>query len=108
MGFTLSIQGWFYLITGLWPVFHMKSFENISGRKTDHWLVKMVGLLLAASGMCFLLYSQDEGMKVLGILEAGALIGIDVFYVVRARIARVYLLDAVAEAFLILGHALSA
>lgn len=39
-------QGLFYLTSGIWPLIDMPSFEAVTGRKTDKWLVKTVGLLL--------------------------------------------------------------
>ena len=40
-----------YLVgTGLWPVVHRESFERVTGRKRDFWLVRLVGGLAAANG----------------------------------------------------------
>ncbi len=41
-------QGAYYLLTGVWPLINMDSFERITGVKTDKWLVKTVGVLVAA------------------------------------------------------------
>ena len=43
-------QGLFDLTSGIWPLLDMPSFEAVTGRKTDKWLVKTVGLLVAVSG----------------------------------------------------------
>lgn len=43
-------QGAFYLATGVWPLLHMRSFEAVTGEKTDDWLVETVGALLTVSG----------------------------------------------------------
>ena len=41
-----------YLIaTGIWPVVHRRSFEAVAGRKRDFWLVRVVGGLVAATGV---------------------------------------------------------
>ena len=37
-------QGIFWLTTGLWPIVHLVSFEAVTGRKRDHWLVQKTGL----------------------------------------------------------------
>lgn len=40
-----------YLVaTGVWPLAHRRSFEAVTGRKTDFWLVRTVGGLAAATG----------------------------------------------------------
>ncbi|MBV8580277.1 MAG: hypothetical protein JOZ86_06540, partial [Candidatus Eremiobacteraeota bacterium] len=43
----LRVMAAYYLATGLWPLLDMRSFELVTGRKTDRWLVKMVGALAA-------------------------------------------------------------
>ena len=51
-------QGLYFAATGVWPLVHMRSFERVTGPKTDTWLVRTVGVLvtviggvLAASGL---------------------------------------------------------
>jgi|SRR5690625_6866 len=44
------IQGGYFVVTGLWPIFHMRSFEAISGRKKEKWLVKAMGAMIACVG----------------------------------------------------------
>src|SRR4051812_31621926 len=41
----LSFQGIYYLLTGVWPLVGMATFEFVSGTKTDKWLVNTVGVL---------------------------------------------------------------
>jgi hypothetical protein len=50
----IAAQGLYYILTGLWPVVSMQSFELVTGPKTDDWLVQTVGLLLAVIGMTLL------------------------------------------------------
>jgi hypothetical protein len=45
-----TTQAAYYLMTGLWPLFHRRSFEAVTGPKTDYWLVRTVGVLVAAIG----------------------------------------------------------
>ena len=40
----LTVQGLFYVVTGLWPLVSLSTFEFVTGPKTDDWLVHMVGL----------------------------------------------------------------
>ena len=102
-----SFQGIYYVTTGLWPIFHMRSFERVTGPKHDKWLVKTVGALIAAIGSTILLSSEredeDEPARELGILSALALIGIDSIYSIRGTIPKIYLLDAAVEAAILAG-----
>ena len=102
----MRLQGVYYLITGLWPVVSMYSFELITGPKTDDWLVQMVGLLAASIGLALLVAARGrrpsvEGL-VLGVTSALSFTAIDVIYVLAGRILEVYLLDALLELCIVL------
>jgi len=99
------IQALYFLVTGLWPLIEIRSFQKISGRKTDLWLVKTVGVLItviggviAAAGLRGRITPEIAG---LAVGSSAGLAAIDVYYSSRGRISRVYLLDAVAEALII-------
>jgi len=102
-----SFQGVYYVTSGLWPIFHMRSFEHVTGPKHDKWLVKTVGALIAAIGSTILISAgrehEDETARNLGISTAVALIGIDSIYAIRGTIPKVYLLDAAVEAAILAG-----
>jgi hypothetical protein len=104
-------QGVFYLITGLWPLISRRTFEAVTGPKTDFWLVHTAGLLItvvgSALGLAGLRRRVTPEMALLGTGSAAALSAIDVVYVCLGRISRVYLLDAVAEWLLIAGWAVA-
>lgn len=44
-------HGWFNIVSGLWPLLHMGSFERVSGPKNEHWLVQTVAGLLLSNGV---------------------------------------------------------
>lgn len=101
------LQGLLYLGTGVWPLVSASSFQKVTGPKVDFWLVKTVGLLvgliggvLAWAGVRRRVGAQEA---VLGSGSAASLAGVDLVYVSKGRISRVYLLDAVAEILLALG-----
>jgi hypothetical protein len=99
------VQGLYFLITGIWPLLSMKTFLLITGPKTDLWLVKTVGLILAVIG-AVLLYAQMTGtinmpVILLAIGSALALALIEIIYVSKRVISPIYLADAVAEFILI-------
>ena len=104
-------QGGYYVAAGLWPILHMRSFERVTGPKTDDWLVKTVGAMIAVVGGG-LVYSRlrdgpSNDLQVVAVGSAAALTIVDVTYVAQGRISRIYLLDAVAELALIVGWALA-
>jgi hypothetical protein len=97
----LRAQGVYYVATGLWPLFSMRSFERVTGPKTDKWLVQMVGLLAATIGGSLLVGARgedvDDGIVALAIAAALSFAGIDVVHAARRRISPIYLCDALVE-----------
>lgn len=101
------IQGVYFLITGVWPLVHMSSFLAITGPKTDLWLVKTVGVVVAVIGLTLGLAGWNQRVTgeimLLAVGGAAALGAVDVAYVLRRVIPRVYLFDAAAEAVLVVS-----
>jgi len=97
----LRVQGGYYLVTGLWPLVHLTSFEALTGPKVDDWLVHMVGLLAAVIGATLLVAvrqgTRTREIYVLALGSAFAFAAIDIWYALQGRIAPVYLADAVVE-----------
>lgn len=107
---TLALtQGGYYLLTGLWPLFSMRTFEAVTGSKHDRWLAKTVGVLVSVIGWVLLrggLRRQlPSDLPLLASGSALGLAGIDMVYVARGRISPVYLLDAGVEVLLAVGWA---
>jgi hypothetical protein len=98
---TAFTQGGYYLVTGLWPVLHLRSFEAITGTKRDGWLAQTTGGLIAAIGLALITGARERppspGQRVLGVASALALGISDVVFAGTRRISRIYLLDALAE-----------
>jgi hypothetical protein len=97
------LHGVYYLVTGVWPLLSMRTFEAVTGPKADRWLVRMVGVLAAVIGGVLLRdgLGRKGGRPPDAGLAVGAALGfiaIDVVHVTRGRISRIYLLDALAEA----------
>lgn len=97
----LRAQGSYFVVTGLWPIIHMASFEAVTGPKVDDWLVKMVGLLAAVIGGTLYLAAQRSRQtpEILGLAISSAIAFtiIDVWYSLAGRISPIYLADAVVE-----------
>jgi len=107
---TLAVaQGLYFLAIGLWPLVDLRSFMAVTGPKTDGWLVKTVGVLVAVIGAGLLLAARRRGPAPETVLTAvGAAAGlaaVDVTYTLRGRLAGIYLLDAVLEGVLLAAWA---
>jgi hypothetical protein len=103
-----TVHGAYYMATGLWPLVSMRTFELITGRKTDRWLVRMVGLLAAVIGAAILRGGdRRSGIpdRTLPVGAALAFAAVDVVYVARGTIRPIYLGDALVELGLIAGWA---
>ena len=94
-------QGAYYLVAGAWAVVDIDSFQKVTGRKTDLWLVKTVGLLLAAIGGGLILagvgWGLVPGLVFIAMSSAAALLGIELVYVLKRVIGPIYLADALVE-----------
>jgi hypothetical protein len=104
-------QGIFYLFSGLWPVVHYRSFEKVTGPKTDDWLVKTTGGLIAMAGLSILraglradlnqdLNESSNAPHEAAIVGAGHALVLGTsagYYSLIGRISKVYLCDAVTE-----------
>jgi hypothetical protein len=100
-----AVQGLYFLLTGIWPLLHIDSFQAVTGRKMDLWLVYTVGSLVGVIGLALLTAAGTRRVTtevmILAIGSALALAAIDVIFVARGVISWVYLLDAVAEVGLV-------
>lgn len=94
-------QGFYTLITAIWPLVHIDSFIFVTGPKTDVWLVKTVGALLIPIAVTLLSYlfikSDPRHAILLGSLTAVAFICIDFYYALTNVISDIYLADAILE-----------
>lgn len=102
-----SLQGLYFLLTGLWPLLHINSFIKVTGPKVDLWLVKTVGLLISIIGFVFIIsVLRNEVNLEIFLLALGSslsLTGIDIFYTKKRIISPIYLLDSAVEIFFIIS-----
>lgn len=104
-------QGVFDVVTGVWPIVHLRSFEAVTGPKREGWLVKTVGALITVVGGTLLAAGLRRRVTpeilLLGAGSAAALAAIDIRYSPQ-RIAPVYLLDSVLEGVIVTGWCVAA
>ena len=99
-----KLQAAYYVATGVWAILHLRSFEAITGSKTDKWLVKSMAWLFVVIGLQLWTSGRAAEVAVLGIGVPIVIAGADIYYsLVRRRISRVYLLDAALEVIFVVG-----
>src|SRR5688500_5252805 len=87
------VQGGFDVVTGLWPIVHLRSFERVTGPKLEGWLVKTVGALISVVGGTLvsagLRGRVTPEVRLLAVGSAAALTLVDLIYTAKRRIAPV-------------------
>lgn len=100
-----AAQAAYFVGTGVWPLFSRRSFEAVTGPKTDFWLAQTVGVVVAAIGAGLAHGAARRRitpeLRTVAVTSAAGLALVDVLFVARGRIARTYLIDAAAEAVLV-------
>ncbi len=105
-----ALQAAFYVGTGIWPLLHRSSFEQVTGSKTDFLLAQTVGVTVTAIGAGLAhsvarRRSVPPELRTVACAGAAGLALIDLVFVARRRISPVYLVDAAAEGALIAAWA---
>jgi energy-converting hydrogenase Eha subunit E len=107
----LKLQATYYVITGVWPLISLRTFEWVTGPKVDDWLVQMVGLLAATIGVALWVGAREKqpafAIVLLAVLSAVSFAFIDIRYALVGRISAIYLADAVVEVALALALTLA-
>jgi hypothetical protein len=100
-----AVHAAYWIVTGVWPVVSIGSFQWLTGRKRDLWLVKTVGLLLAVIGAVIGLAGRRDltapEIPALAIGSAATIATVDILYYRKGVLRWVYLVDAVGEIALI-------
>ena len=111
MTFVALVHGVYFFLTGVWPVVHMRSFLALTGPKVDLWLVKTVGVIVGVIGVVLLVASYTGRVTpevvMLAVGSAAGLGAVDVVYVSKRVMPKIYLLDGLVEAVLILAWAVA-
>jgi hypothetical protein len=109
-------QGLYFLVTGAWPLVSVRSFQAVTGQKSDHliadppteadhWMLNTISALIIVISVVILSGAWRRRVSfevsLLGIMSAAALTIIDVVYVARGTILPIYLADAAVEVVII-------
>lgn len=108
----LIAQAAYYLITGIWPLVRINTFEVVTGPKSDDWLVQTVGVLAAAMGATLLVGSRRQPPNretlTLALLSIASFAAVDTVFVLNGTISRIYLVDAALQALFLAGYLVAA
>ena len=101
----LAAHAAYFGLGGLWPLLHYRSFEAVTGRKEDDWLVKTVAALMLASTVATAASlarpRPAEEARLVALGGSAALGWSAAWYALRGRVSRIYLADAAVEATLV-------
>ena len=87
------VQAAYLIVTGIWPLVHYRSFEAVTGPKTDSWIVQTVGAAAIVLGIATAISDRERSL-ILSIGSTLAFGATEVAPALRGRIRKVYLLDA--------------
>lgn len=94
-----GVQAAYYLITGLWPLAHLRSFEALTGPKPDRFVVESTGMLFVATGATLagaaVVADHGRPIRVLSVLTP--IVSTFVTLRHRRRVRAVYVADALAQ-----------
>jgi hypothetical protein len=103
----LTVQSLYTFVTAVWPLIDIKSFMQVTGYKTDVWLVKTVGALLVPVSLCMAMHlfirTDHRPVVLLCMLTSVAFICIDFYYALNEVISDIYMGDG----FLQIGFVLA-
>jgi hypothetical protein len=91
-----------YLLIGFaWPMFGSKSFQKVTGRKEDMWLMSGISMQLAIAGTAIAGAAATDRITPeiagLAIGTSASLAGLSIVNVARQRVGPVYLIDAIGH-----------
>lgn len=97
----MRLQGGYYLVGGLWPLVHFRSFEAASGPKPDRFVTEVASALYVAIGTALVAggHRPPPHLRALALLAAAASAGLDLRH--RPALRPVYVAEAAVEGLLI-------
>lgn len=103
-----AAHGVYLVALGLWPLFHLRSFELATGPKLEGWLTKGMGAMMTNIGTALLYGAARKDvrppLRLLGGATALSFAAMDFWYAgVKRRIAPMYLVNGAIQ----LGFALA-
>ena len=102
----LWVQAIYTFLTAAWGLIDIDSFMEVTGPKTDVWLVKTVSVLLLPVVVCFFsaLFVKMPFLPVflIAVITTVGLASIDFYYTARDVIRWVYAIDGLLQCIFLL------
>lgn len=96
----IRAQGWYYLLGGLWPLLHFRSFQAVAGPKPDRFQTDVTSALFTAIGAALLAHPHGawtpRSTTVLSAASALGTLYVDVRH--RRDIRGLFYAEAMLEA----------
>jgi hypothetical protein len=96
----LRLQAAYYLVTGVWPFAHRRSFERLVGPKHDVFQLESTSALFLAVGAALAVAARSDRVpqaaRALGVLAPLAAVGVELRHL--PRIPKWFLLDTATQA----------
>jgi uncharacterized membrane protein len=96
--FVLYFQAVYYILSGLWPLFDIGSFMQVTGPKTEIWLIQSTGLQAMVTGITLLIswFTKRISPAIFFLAVGSALVFLllDFIYVLNGTLSEIYLMDA--------------
>lgn len=100
----IRVQGWYYLLGGLWPLVHYRSFESVVGPKPARFQTEVTAVLFVAVGAALLVGDRPApgpATRLLSAASAAGLLLMDWRY--RHRLPAVLKADGVLQGVFLAG-----
>jgi hypothetical protein len=93
----IRLHGSYYLLTGLWPLLHLRSFEAVTGPKADRFVLRAASALFTVIGGFMVVEARSDPRATarLGALTAAATATVSLRH--WPAIRAVYVVDAVVQ-----------
>ncbi len=104
LDYVLGFQGMFYLITALWPLIHISSFEAVVGFKPDKFQLfttDLLILIIAIPLLASIKQHKTRAIVLLGLGSSLAFMVVELWF--RKSIRPVFFLDFIIEAVIFLA-----
>jgi hypothetical protein len=103
----IIVQTGYYFLTALWGLIDIDSFMQVTGRKTDIWLVKTVSVLLLPICLCLFLslFFKPHPLLVICVALSSCigLASIDFYYTSNGTIKWIYKIDGFVQLFFLIS-----
>ncbi len=102
LDYIIGAQGLYYLVTGLWPIIHLSSFEVVTGPKASIFLLYMISFLTVVIAITLLLsFNKEKSREIIFLSLASPLAFMINEVLFRGQIRGIYFLDFAIEVIFI-------